>query len=148
MKKLFMLMIVCGIVSTSFSVFAQIRKVPAEVTEAFKAQFPITENLEWRDKLTVFEATFEMKGIKYQATFNSKGEWQSTEKFIAENDLPSAVKDGLNKSKYNDWEKKSIIWLETKEKRQYRILVEKGVLQKKYLYFNSDGQLEKEVIAL
>ena len=36
-----------------FAVFnvthAQIRKIPAEVTEAFKEKYPNTKNVEWKD---------------------------------------------------------------------------------------------------
>ncbi|GAC1451177.1 MAG: hypothetical protein NVSMB7_13730 [Chitinophagaceae bacterium] len=44
--------------------FGQLRKVPAEVTEAFKAKYPDTKNAEWKDKLTGFQVNYEMGGIK------------------------------------------------------------------------------------
>ncbi len=37
---------------------AQLRKVPADVTEAFKAKFPDAKNVEWKDKLTAFLASY------------------------------------------------------------------------------------------
>ena len=81
---------------TTFS-FAQVRKIPSEVTEAFKQKYPGATNVEWRDKLSSFSAEFEEDNVHYQARFNSKGEWQLTENEIEEADLPDAVKDGYEK---------------------------------------------------
>ncbi len=35
---------------------AQFRKVPSDVTNAFKAKFPDAKDLEWKDRLTYFRA--------------------------------------------------------------------------------------------
>jgi len=149
MKKLALLLMIYGIVSTT--TYAQLRKIPSKVTDALKAKFPDASGVEWKDKVTNFEATFELNSVKYQSTFNSKGEWQSTEKFISETELPAEVKDGLAKSKYNssDWEKKSFVWVDSKKDgERYRIFVEKNVVNKRYLYFNKSGQLDKETLSL
>ncbi|MDX2048624.1 MAG: PepSY-like domain-containing protein [Chitinophagaceae bacterium] len=128
---------------------AQIRKIPAAVTDAFKEKYPDAEKVEWHDKLTAFEARFEIGGIYHEARFNSKGEWQQTEKAIQDDDLPGDVQDGLKKSKYAEWEIKSIyeIYLPGDEKK-YRLYAEKSDLKKKNLLFNSDGRLLKEKITL
>lgn len=131
------------------SSFAQLRKIPAEVTEALKAKYPEASNVTWKDKLSVFAAAFDVNGEKMEARFNSKGEWQSTEKEIADNDLPAEVRDGLNKSKYSDWEVKSVIHIDLPDdKVEFRIQVAKSDVQKKNLLFNSDGQLLKDNITL
>lgn len=129
--------------------FAQLRKIPAEVTEALKAKYPEASNVTWKDKLSVFAASFEISGEKMEARFNSKGEWQNTEKEITENDLPSEVKDGLNKSKYVEWEIKSVTHIDLPDDQvQFRIQVAKSDVQKKNLLFNSEGQLLKDNITL
>ena len=131
------------------SVDAQIRKVPAEVTEAFKAKYPDTKNVEWKDKLSTFQVNYEVGDTHFESRFSSKGEWQQTEKQIEEQDLPATVKDGYEKSKYSDWELKSVSWLETNNRGiQYRLLVRKSGVEKRYLYFSNDGKLLKDAITL
>ena len=148
-KKLILLCLVASLSFFSSSVYAQIRKIPAEVTDAMKEKYPNASNVEWKDKITVFQASFEMDGTTYAAKFNSKGEWQSTEKTLAESDLPADVKDGLDKSKYSDWEIKSvsIIYL-PEDKSQYHLLVQKSDLQKRNLLFNPQGKLLRDSITL
>ena len=128
---------------------AQIRKVPAEVTEAFKAKYPDTKNVEWKDKLTGFQASYEMKGVQYQSKFSNKGEWLQTEKNISEEALPAPVKDGYGKSKYTDWQLKEVSQIESKDNSiQYRLFVRKSGVEKKYLYFNPDGKLVRDEITI
>lgn len=129
--------------------FAQIRKIPADVTDSFKAKFPEAKNIEWGDRITVFEATFDQGDRKYQASFNSKGNWKKTEKFLNEDEIPQAVQDGLSKSKYSDWEiKASVDVTQDDGSHQYRLFAKKNDLQKKYLYFNTDGKLIRDSITL
>lgn len=133
---------------TTFS-FAQVRKIPSEVTEAFKQKYPGATNVEWRDKLSSFSAEFEEDNVHYQARFNSKGEWQLTENEIEEADLPDAVKDGYEKSKYADWEMGRIDKIELADGTfQYRIESVKSDVRKKNLYFNSEGRLVKDRITI
>jgi hypothetical protein len=150
MKKVFLsLVLLVTVTVISISSFAQIRKIPAEVTESLKSKYPDASNVTWKDKLTVFAASFEMSGENFEARFTSKGEWQSTEKQIAESNLPGEVKDGLDKSKYADWETKSIFLIELPDNiTQYRIQVAKSDIQKKNLLFSSDGRLLKDNITL
>ena len=128
---------------------AQLRKVPAEVTDALKSKYPEASAVAWKDKITAFSADFELNGEKYEARFSSKGEWQYTENEIAENDLPAEVKDGLSKSKYADWQLRGVYNIDLPDnKLQYRIQVSKSDLQKKNLLFSSEGQLLKDNITL
>lgn len=129
--------------------FAQIRKIPSDVTEALKEKYPDAENVSWKDKLSVFAASFEMNNEKYEARFTDKGEWKSTEKQISETELPDQVKVGIEKSKYADWEMKYAYFIELpQEETQYRIQVAKNNVQKKNLVFDSDGKLLKDNITL
>ncbi len=128
---------------------AQLRKVPAEATEAFKAKYPDTKNVEWKDKLTGFQASYEMNGLQYQSKFSNQGEWLQTEKIIEEDALPAAVKDGYGKSKYTAWELKEISRIENKDNSiQYRLFVRKSGVEKRYLYFDSEGKLVKDAITI
>ena len=102
--------------------------------------------MEWKDKITFFQAGFNANGAEMTAEFNSKGEWLQSEKKISFEGLPDAVKDGFKKSKYTDWTTGSVTQVETKDKgTEYKIYIEKSsIVQKKFLYFNSQGQLQKE----
>jgi hypothetical protein len=129
--------------------FAQVRKIPAEVTEAFKQKYPSATNVEWRDKLSTFSAIFEADNIQYEARFNSKGEWQLTENEIEESDLPDVVKDSYDKSKYADWEIGAIHKIDLADgSTQYRIETIKNDVRKKNLVFNSEGRLLKDRITI
>ncbi len=149
MKKICLLALVMFSLSALNYTQAQIRKVPAEVTEAFKAKYPDTKNVAWKDKITSFQASYEMNGDKYESRFNSKGVWQQTEKDITEDALPANVKDGYSKSKFTDWELKTVTWVESKDNGiQYRLFVRKSGVEKKYLYFDKDGKLIKDSITI
>ena len=129
---------------------AQIREIPAGVTDAFKSRYPHAENVAWKDKITSFEATFNLSGMDVTADFSSKGEWKSSEAKSNYDNLPAPVKDGFNKSKYSDWAKGPITEVQRMGKAvHYKIYVEKSQpFQKKFLYFNADGKLTKDAITL
>jgi len=145
MKKILLfLFLAAGLASQ-----AQIRKIPAVVTESFKAKYPTAANVEWKDKLTAFVAEFNDGTAKCEARFSSKGEWLQTERATTQADLPAAVKDGLSKSKYADWKATEFFIRDLPgSKTQYRISVEKSDLQKKNLLFSSEGQLLKDSMTL
>lgn len=129
--------------------FGQVRKIPSEVTEAFKSKYPSATNVEWRDKLSNFSAVFEADDQQYEARFNSKGEWQLTENEIDENNLPEDVKEGYEKSKYAEWEIGKVHKIELADgSLQYRVESVKSDVRKKNLYFNSEGRLIKDRITI
>jgi hypothetical protein len=132
------------------SALAQIRKIPAEVTEAFKEKYPNASQVEWKDKLTNFVAVFLQEGIQYEARFNKKGEWKDTENAIDTDELPEAVNEGYGKSKYaDDWKIEAAYKIVLpNEKVNYRVLARKSDLQKKNILFNSDGRLLKDNMTL
>lgn len=148
MKKIIVAMLIMTVCAGS--VMAQIRKMPAEVTNAFKEMFPNAENVSWKDNLTSWHASFSNGGVETDAWFSGKGEWKETNKAMDFENLPEAVKDGLEKSKYHEWTPGDVAEVTKKDKSlQYRIYVEKSsVVQKKYLYFNAKGQLQREAQTL
>lgn len=150
MKKLFILSSLLTLISFStFPLFAQFRSVPGVVTDALKEKYPDATNVSWKDKISVFVASFETNNEKLEARFTEKGEWRSTEKQIQKDDLPQDVKEGWEKSKYADWELASIFTIELPDNvMQYRLQVAKNDLQKKNLLFNSDGKLLRDNITL
>ncbi|HVX52210.1 MAG TPA: PepSY-like domain-containing protein [Chitinophagaceae bacterium] len=147
MKKLCLLI---GSLVLFSGVFAQLRSIPAAVTDAFSSRYPGADKVEWKDKITYFEASFQLKGTEMKADFSSKGEWRYSEAQIKYETLPAAVKDGLTKSKYADWTKGTVAEIQHMGKAvQYRIYVEKSQpFQKRFLFFNAGGQLVKDALTL
>lgn len=145
MKKVFpFLLLLASLATTQIS--AQIRKIPAEVTDAFKSKFPEAKNVEWKDNLTNFQASFILNDAEWTAEFNNKGEWKESTKKLSFETLPAAVKDGLSKSKYHDWSPGSVMLIEKNDNSSlYKIYVEKSPLvQKRFLFFTKEGRLEKD----
>jgi len=146
MKKKLVLFLLLSVFTTAM-LQAQIRKVPAEVTDALKNKYPNAKNVEWKDNLANFQATFSMDNAEWTAEFSSKGEWKESAKKMTFEALPAAVKDGYSKSKFNDWAPGTVHMIEKADKSVvYKIYAEKtSLVQKRFLYFNKEGQLEKEV---
>ncbi|MDB5246343.1 MAG: hypothetical protein JWQ40_737 [Segetibacter sp.] len=124
-----------------FSASAQFRKIPAEVTDAFKAKYATATGVSWRDKLSSFQADFKVGEKDMKATFSSKGEWVKTETKYDYNSVPADVKDGFKKSKYADLPVQEVTRVEEKDKTEYKFLVKKSDFGKKYLVFSKSGQL-------
>ncbi len=146
MKSTFFCFLFCFVIVLAE---AQLRKIPANVTDAFTARYPHATHVEWRDKLHNFEADFKLNGYIISASFSSKGEWQGSERKLDFDQLPDEVKDGFSKCKYADRQKNTVYEVQELGKPlQYRISVQKSTLQKKNLYFDVNGKLLKEVVAL
>ena len=151
MKKLMhYCLAVCFVFALYNTAAAQVRKVPATVTEAFRTKYPMALNVEWRDRLSGFTATFDLDNVHYESKFNNKGIWQSTENKVEEKDLVEPVKDGFQKSKYAaEWTIDEIYKIQIPgEKIQYRLQIEKNDIQKKNLLFSSEGRLISDKITL
>ncbi|HEX8355821.1 MAG TPA: PepSY-like domain-containing protein, partial [Segetibacter sp.] len=124
-----------------FAANAQFRKIPAAVTDAFKAKYEKASGVSWKDKLSAFQAEFKLGEKDLKATFSTKGEWLKTETKYDYKSVPSDVKDGFKKSKYADLDVLNVTRVEEKDKTEYKIAVKKSEYNKKYLVFNKDGQL-------
>lgn len=128
---------------------AQIRKVPATVTDAFKVQFATASQVEWKDRITNFEASFKLNSVNHTAKFTKEGTMIETTGELDFVQLPSKVKDGFNKSKFADWEVKSVISFEETDKPfYYRITVKKNDITKRFLYFDKNGKLVKDTVTI
>ena len=128
---------------------AQIRKIPAVVTDAFKYKYRNAESVEWKDKLSHFVVYFQLNGDKYEAYFKNDGTWNGSQKEITRDDLPEDVLAGLDKSKYADWEIIGYYELiQPSDKMEYRLLVSKSDLNKRDLTFTDTGRLVRDKLTL
>lgn len=131
------------------TVNAQLREIPKDVEEAFTIQYKDADSVEYKDQLINVRVHFRQNGEKMMATYSNKGLWKETEKDYTYEQLNEAIKDGFQKSKYADWKV-----IETKviyrpnNVELYRIRLEKNELQKKNLYFNAQGRLIDDGIAI
>jgi hypothetical protein len=63
--------------------------------------------------------------------------------------LNDAIKDGFDKSKFNDWEILLVQKITSLNNEVlYRIEVRKNAFRKTYWYGNAKGQLQKDALAL
>jgi hypothetical protein len=146
MKKVFFLFatLMIGLFST-----AQVREIPIAVEDAFTHQYPGATDVDYKDQLVKVNVHFILNGENYIATYSNKGAWKGSEKEWLFDKLSDAVKDGFSKSKYADWDTVEVAMLYLPGgTEQYRILVKKNDLQKKYLYFNTKGRLLRESITI
>ena len=125
-----------------FAVNAQFRKIPAQVTDSFKAKYGNASGVSWKDKITSFQADFKQKNKEMKASFSSNGEWLKTETKDTYENVPGEVKDGFKKSKFADLSIIDVMQVEEKDKEtQYRIVVKKNDIGKRSLVFSKAGQL-------
>lgn len=125
-----------------YTVNAQFRKIPAEVTDSFKAKYENASGVSWKDKITSFQADFKERDKELKATFSSNGEWIKTETKLPYESLPADVKDGFKKSKFADLSVVDILQVEEKGKEtQYKIVVKKNDIAKRSLVFSKTGRL-------
>ncbi len=131
-----------------FSVNAQFRKIPAEVTDSFKAKYENASGVSWKDKLTSFEADFRQKDKEIKAFFSSKGEWIKTETKYSVESLPSEVRDGFKKSKFAHLNVLDASLIDENDKElQYRIVVKKNDISNRSLVFSKSGQLISDYLS-
>jgi hypothetical protein len=144
-KTLFIALCIGASFFISSAANAQLGGIPSAVTDSFKARYPNASRVNWKDKITVYVASFSSENADQEARFNRKGEWQSTEKTMKQVDLPANVRDGLDKSKYFDWKVEDVyIRYIPGGTTQYHLVVNGGGLNKKNLLFSSEGRLIKD----
>ena len=150
MKKLVVIFtLFTGLLLTSNYSFSQIRKIPSAATESLKEKYPGAEKVQWKDQISHFTAKFTLDSKDYEAHFDNDGNWKESLVKIDEDQLPSEVKDGIEKSKYSDWTIDKVEKIESSnDSLQYRLQVKSGDIKKKILYFNPDGKLAKDHVTL
>jgi len=144
--KIYQSILLLAITVISFnSANAQVTSIPEQARTNFAAQYPGATNVEWDNDVINVNVRFELNGEKMNAEYNNRGTWKSTLKDWTFDKLPDEVKNGFNKSKFADREVTEVkmVYLPG-EVQQYRVKVEKNDLQKKYLYFNTEGRLVRD----
>lgn len=150
MAKRFLLLMVSGFFLFA-TAHAQLRELPTEVMSAFESQYPTATDVEFKDNLVKVYVHFKLDGAKMIASYNNKGLWKETEREWSFDQLSEEIKSGFERSKYADenWIQKetALVYLPDGS-TQYRLKVEKGDIQKKYLFFNKRGRMIRESFTL
>ena len=129
--------------------FAQIREIPKEVRENFSRQYPLASDIDFDDDLLDVNVRFTLDNEKMKAAYSNKGVWKYTEKKMTFEQLPDVVKEGFAKSRYADREVSETVTVYYPGGLiQYRLKTEKSAIEKKYLYYNTEGRLVRESITI
>ena len=95
--------------------------VPQDVVKNFNSKFPDAEEIEWeKEDDNEWEAEFEQSGTEYTASFDSKGAWLETERYVKETDLPLLVLESL-KANYVNYKIEEIAYVEKDTNNYYEI---------------------------
>ena len=131
------------------TVFSQVTSVPQSAKDNFARQYPSAQDVQWENDVVNVNVRFTQNGEQMNAEYSNKGIWKNTFQSTTYENLPAAVQDGFNKSKYADrqvTDAKMIYY--PADVIQYRVKVEKNDLQKKYLYFDTTGKLVRDANTL
>lgn len=136
-------------VSASFSTYSQVTSIPDQAKENFFKQYPDAKNVQWENNVVKVNVRFEQDSNQLNAEYNNKGIWKSTLKDWTYEQLTDDVKEGFQKSKYADREVTDVKVLYLPGYViQYRLKVEKSEVEKKHLFFNTQGRLVRSSVTL
>ena len=99
MKKIvYVSVLVLSTISSSYAQKISADKVPAVVSDAFKAKFPTASDIKWEmEDKAEYEVDFRLNNEKLSANFDTNGKWLETEKKINVSQLPKVVSQTLAK---------------------------------------------------
>jgi hypothetical protein len=148
MKKI--LFAITLLISSSWliSAEAQVVDVPGKAKDHFFKKYPDAKNADWNNNVVSYSVKFDLNNETCRAYYHMDGNWDYTEKYMEQSQLPATVKDSFSKCRYADWKVKSYSWIENnKGKQTYRVEVEKGIEQKA-IFFDKNGKEVKSSKAI
>ena len=149
MKFIHLSVLIIVVSLVSLNVNAQVTSIPAQAKESFFKQYPDAKNVKWENNVVNVNVRFELDSSNMVAEYNNKGIWKNTLKDWSFDKVPADVKDGYNKSKFAGREVTDAKMLYLPGYIiQYRLKVEKSGLEKKYLFFSTEGRLIRSSVTL
>ncbi len=147
--KLNLLVLLISIVLSSSAGYAQITSIPELAKENFFKQYPDAKNVQWQNDVVNVNVRFEQDSNSLNAEYNNKGTWKWTLKEWTFDKLTTDIKEGFSKSKYASRQvlEVKVLYLPGYV-IQYRLKVEKNDIEKKFLFFNTEGRLVRTTVAL
>lgn len=149
MKPICLLSILVSILISSTEGYSQVTSIPEQAKENFFKQYPDAKNVQWENDLVNVNARFEVDSNTMNAEYNNRGIWKRTLKDWTYDKLTDDVKDGFTKSKYAGKQVLDVKVLYLPGYViQYRIKVAKNDVEKKFLFFNTEGRLIRTTVAI
>ncbi|MHC1778030.1 MAG: PepSY-like domain-containing protein [Lentimicrobium sp.] len=105
------------LVSVFFTANAQtqvsgLEKLAPEIKTAFRKKYPSSFEESWTRVDKTILISFKTGNDYYDAFFDEKGVWLSTESSILYDQLPQPVRDSLKSGEFSNWEKGSVLKVE------------------------------------
>ena len=149
MKSLRSTIMLLVVLLCSAKIFSQVTSIPGEAKENFFRQYPDAKNVQWENDIVNVNARFEQDSNKMNAEYSNTGIWKRTLKDWSYDKLPGEVKDGFSKSKYAGKEVVDVKVLYLPGYViQYRLKVQKNDIEKKFLFFSTQGRLVRSSVAI
>ena len=149
MKLNRLVVIIISILLSSSAGFAQVTSVPELAKENFFKQYPDAKNIQWQNDVVNVNVRFEQDSNSLNAEYNNKGIWKWTLKEWTFDKLTEEIKEGFSKSKFASRQVLDVKVLYLPGYViQYRLKVEKNDIERKFLFFNTDGRLVRTTVAL
>ncbi|WP_299096321.1 PepSY-like domain-containing protein [uncultured Winogradskyella sp.] len=120
------------------------KNAPQSVISSFANKFPKAKKVEWsKENENEWEADFKMNHIEYSANFSNKGEWLETEYEIKKSDIPTNIKNILDKN-FTDYDIEDVEISETAQGKSFEFEIEIGEQEYK-VTIDHKGNLTKKV---
>jgi hypothetical protein len=149
MKRIRFCVIFLTLFVISSQVDSQVTSIPEQAKENFFKQYPDAKNVQWENDVVNVNVKFEQDTNKMNAEYNNYGIWKRTLKDWTFDKLITDVKEGFAKCKYADKQVLDVKVLYLPGYViQYRLKVEKNDVERKFLFFNTDGRLIRTTVAL
>ena len=129
--------------------YAQVTSIPEQAKANFFKQYPDATNIVWENDVVNVNVRFEQDSNKMNAEYNNKGIWKRTLKDWTYDKLPDDLKDGFSKSKYAGQQVLDVKMLYLPGYViQYRLKTAKNDVERKFLFFNTEGRLIRTTVAI
>ncbi len=140
MKKILVIFSLLICFTGYMSADAQVINVPKKAKEHFFKKYPDAKNADWNNNVANYVVKFQLDGATSRAYYYLDGNWDYTETYLEESQVPEPVKDSFSKSRYAEWNKENFASVENnKGKTSYRIVIKKGI-EKKTIFFDKNGK--------
>jgi len=149
MKSIRLFPILILLLAVSNQSNAQVTSIPEQAKENFFKQYPDAKNVQWENDVVNVNVRFEQDSNKMNAEYSNKGIWKRTLKEWSYDKLTADVKDGFIKSKYAGKQVLDVKMLYLPGYViQYRLKVAKNDVERKFLFFNTEGRMIRTTVAI
>jgi hypothetical protein len=122
------------------SLDAQVINVPKKSKEHFFKKYPDAKNADWNNNVANYAVKFQLSDTTARAYYHINGNWNFTEYYLEESQIPAIIKDSFKKSRFADLTIDSYAWVENRKgKKAYRIDLRTGV-EKRSIFYDKDGK--------